>query len=86
MPNAFKMPGSAGDSIAQAARNTRPGFPGGGGGTGYGSGPGDRNARMGPFDILSDTQGVDFGPYLSRILQSIKINLYSSYPRKPARL
>ncbi len=85
MPNAFKMPGSVGDSIAQAARNTRPRFPGGAGGaggTGYGSGPSDRNAHMGSFAILSDTQGVDFGPYLSRIQQSIQNNVYLLAPEE----
>jgi TonB family protein len=80
--NPFRMPGSAGDVIAQAARNTRMGS-GGGGGTGYGvGGPSDRNAAMGPFDILSDTQGVDFGPYLSRVLQSIKANWYTLIPEE----
>jgi TonB family protein len=80
--NPFRMPGSAGDVIAQAARNTRPGLGRGGGGTGYGTGPVDRNAAMGPFDILSDTQGVDFGPYLSRVLQSIKGNWYTLIPEE----
>ena len=42
---------------------------------------------LGPFDILSDTQGVDFGPYLSRVLQSIKMQLVQpASPRKHARL
>ncbi len=78
--NPFRMPGSAGDVIAQAARNTRIGS--GRGGTGYGMGPADRNAAVGPFDILSDTQGVDFGPYLSRVLQSIKGNWYTLIPEE----
>lgn len=81
MENPFRVPGSAGDVIAQAARNTRTGS-GRGGGTGYGMGPADRNAAMGPFDILSDTQGVDFGPYLSRVLQSIKGNWYTLIPEE----
>ena len=74
--NAFKMPGSAGDSIAQAARSTRPRFPGGGGsgGYGYGQGSSDRRERFGGMDILSDTQGVDFGPYLARIHPTIQMN------------
>jgi TonB family protein len=80
--NPFKTPGSAGAAIAQAARNApRVGSIGGGGG-GYGSGNTDRNARMGPFDVLSDTQGVDFGPYLSRVLQSIKNNWYNLIPEE----
>ena len=74
--DAFKMPGSAGDSIAQAARSTRPRFPGGGGsgGYGYGQGSSDRRERFGGMDILSDTQGVDFGPYLARIHPTIQMN------------
>ncbi len=80
--NPFRVPSSAGDVIAQAARNARPRFGNGGGGTGYGTGPVDRNAAMGPFDILSDTQGVDFGPYLSRVLESIKGNWYNLIPEE----
>jgi TonB family protein len=80
--NPFKMPGSAGAAIAQAARNAPRMGASGGGGAGYGRGPTDRNASMGPFDILSDTQGVDFGPYLSRVLQSIKNNWYNLIPEE----
>ena len=79
--NPFRMPSSAGDSIAQAARNARRGAFGGGG-TGYGMGATDRNANVGGFDVLSDTQGVDFGPYLSRVLESIKMNWYNLIPEE----
>lgn len=81
--NPFKTPGTAGAAIAQATRNApRLGATGGGNGAGYGLGPVDRNATLGPFDVLSDTQGVDFGPYLSRILQSIKNNWYNLIPEE----
>ena len=80
--NPFRMPSSAGDAIAQAARNAPRIGTRGGGGSGYGSGATDRNAKMGPFDVLSDTQGVDFGPYLSRVLQSIKSNWYNLIPEE----
>jgi TonB family protein len=80
--NPFKTPGSAGAAIAQATRNAPHMSSGGGGGAGYGMGSVDRNARMGPFDVLSDTQGVDFGPYLSRMLQSIKSNWYNLIPEE----
>ncbi len=80
--NPFKMPGSAGQAIAQATRNASRVGSIGGGGAGYGTGPADRNAAMGPFDVLSDTQGVDFGPYLSRVLQSIRINWYNLIPEE----
>jgi TonB family protein len=79
--NPFKMPGSAGDEIARATRSA-PRITGGGGGSGYGMGPTDRNARIGSFDVLSDTQGVDFGPYLSRVIQSIKDNWYNLIPEE----
>jgi TonB family protein len=79
--NPFRMPGSAGAAIAQAARNAHAGSSGGGG-TGLGMGSSDRNASVGGFDVLSDTQGVDFGPYLSRILQSIKSNWYNLIPEE----
>ena len=79
--NPFRMPGSAGAAIAQAAHNARSGFSGGGG-AGYGMGSTDRNATVGGFDVLSDTQGVDFGPYLSRVLQSIKSNWYNLIPEE----
>ncbi len=80
--NPFRLPGSAGAAIAEATRNApRVGSIGGGGG-GYGMGSVDRNARMGPFDVLSDTEGVDFGPYLSRVLQSIKVNWYNLIPEE----
>jgi TonB family protein len=79
--NPFRMPGSAGASIAQAARNARFGSSGGGG-IGLGMGSSDRNASVGGFDVLSDTQGVDFGPYLSRVLQSIKSNWYNLIPEE----
>jgi len=72
--DAFKTPGSVGESIAQAARSTRRGFGGGTGGTGYGAGTGDRRERVGGMDILSDTMGVDFGPYLARIHPTVQRN------------
>lgn len=80
--NPFKVPGSAGAAIAEATRNAPRVGSTGGGGAGYGRGATDRNANLGPFDILSDTQGVDFGPYLSRVLQSIKNNWYTLIPEE----
>jgi TonB family protein len=37
-------------------------------------------ANTGPFDILSDTQGVDFGPYVERILKTVRENWYPRIP------
>jgi TonB family protein len=44
-------------------------------------GPGQRqkNARMGP-EILSDTMGVDFGPYLAIVVREVKRNWYNLIP------
>jgi len=34
----------------------------------------------GNLEVLSDTQGVDFGPYLSRVLQAVRMNWYNLIP------
>jgi TonB family protein len=63
---------------------------GSGSGAGYGDGSGEfRNlepnfSTAGPI-ILSDTLGVDFGPYLSRIVYIVRRNWYSVIPES-ARL
>lgn len=52
-----------------------------GGGGDYGLGQGQRGSQMmGPAEVLSDTQGVDFGPYLQRILHDVKQNWYLLIP------
>jgi len=38
------------------------------------------NFSIGGAQILSDTQGVDFGPYLARVVYSVKRNWYSVIP------
>jgi TonB family protein len=74
---------SPGSSIAQAARNSvgrgysSPSI-GGGGGSGR-PGVGETHTGSG-IDVLSDTQGVDFGPYLSRVLASVRMNWYNLIP------
>ena len=35
---------------------------------------------MGPLDVLSDTQGVDFGPYLKRVVDNVRRNWYELIP------
>jgi len=82
--NPFRSSGSAGSVIADATRSSHaPRFPrSGAGGAGYGIGPVERNATFGPVEVLSDTQGVDFGPYLSRVLQTVKINWYNLVPEE----
>ncbi len=71
-PN-FGKPSSAGDSIRNAltdAAHSRGGTDVPSGRSGRQSGP----LNLGGAEILSDTQGVDFGPYLRRILSDIKRN------------
>jgi TonB family protein len=76
---------SPGSSIAQAARAVAEHRGGGSFGTGgdYGAGPGGTNARVqGNLEVLTDTQGVDFGPYLSRVLQAVRMNWYNLIPEE----
>lgn len=70
-PN-FGTPSSAGDAIRNAlndAAHSRGGTNVGGGSSRQ-SGP----LNLGGAEVLSDMQGVDFGPYLRRILSDIKRN------------
>jgi outer membrane biosynthesis protein TonB len=61
---------SAGESIRQAAQ----GAARGGGGNFGQNAPVSHDGMNTGVDVLSDTQGVDFGPYLRRILSDIKRN------------
>jgi len=84
IPNAFaRAPLSAGSAIEQAARESaarRAGGMGGGGDYG-GFGAGGRGGSVqGNLEILSDTMGVDFGPYLERVLHDVRINWYNIIP------
>jgi TonB family protein len=38
------------------------------------------SARVGPYEITSDTMGVDFGPYMQRVLHDVKQNWYAVIP------
>lgn len=79
-----QMMKSPGDLTAQAARAVaeRRGSGGtyGGGGGDYGAGPGGRARTLGNLEVLSDTQGVDFGPYLSRVVDAVRRNWYTLIP------
>jgi TonB family protein len=73
------VPMSAGSSINQAAHQSI--RTGAGGNLGeYGLGPQGQGKVGSNVDVLSDTEGVDFGPYLSRVLQSVRINWYNLIP------
>lgn len=76
-------PGQAIDQAARqvAAGRTSPGAGFGGSvGGDYGSGRGGAARVQGNLEVLSDTQGVDFGPYLSRVLQRVRMNWYNLIP------
>jgi TonB family protein len=81
---AFSTPLSAGSAIEQAARAAAANrVAGGGGGAGgdYGVGPArGASSVQSNLDILSDTMGVDFGPYLARVLHDVRINWYNLIP------
>ena len=58
-------PQTAGDAIRQAARNAAQGGPSGD----YGqNAPSQHQAMKAGADIISDTMGVDFGPYMKRLI------------------
>jgi outer membrane biosynthesis protein TonB len=69
-------PGSA---IQQAVRNARAG---GGGGADYDHAPGPHGGLASGAEVLSDTEGVDFGPYLAKILRQIKAAWYPLIPEE----
>jgi len=71
--------GSAIEQAARAAAANRGGY--GGDGGNYGLGMGKKGTyATGPLEVLSDTMGVDFGPYLSRVLHDVKVNWYNLIP------
>jgi TonB family protein len=74
-----RSPGSAIDQAARATAANRGGY--GGDGGNYGLGLGRKpTAAMGPLEVLSDTMGVDFGPYLQRVLHDVRTNWYNLIP------
>jgi TonB family protein len=72
---------SAGSVIQQATEAAAANRSAGGGqGGDFGLGTGAKGRQLGALEILSDTQGVDFGPYLQRILEDVRKNWYSLIP------
>ena len=73
---------SASRAIDQAARQVagNRGRYGGGDEGDLGLGQRQPTARVGPYEILSDTMGVDFGPYMQRVLHDVKQNWYAIIP------
>jgi outer membrane biosynthesis protein TonB len=73
---------SAGSAIEEATRAAaaKRGAGQQGAGGNFGIGQGARGRQMGPLEVLSDTMGVDFGPYLQRILHDVKDSWYGLIP------
>ena len=82
MPS-FKTPMTAGSAIEQAARAAAAnrGRYGGGEGGDYGLSQGRNGAKaLDQAEILTDTMGVDFGPYLARVVDIVRNNWYHVMP------
>ena len=81
IPSFKTGPMSASRSIAEAAQQAAANhgrFAGDNGDLGLGQR--QNAARMGDMEITSDTMGVDFGPYLQRVLHDVKQNWYAIIP------
>jgi outer membrane biosynthesis protein TonB len=82
VPN-FNTQMTAGSAIEQAARAAAEsrGHSGAGQAGDYGMSQGQRGYKaMAPAEILTDTMGVDFGPYMTRIVQIVRENWYTLMP------
>jgi TonB family protein len=72
---------SAGSAIQQATQAAAARRAGGGGQEGdFGINSPAHGRQYGNLEILSDTQGVDFGPYLARVVQEVKQHWYNLIP------
>jgi TonB family protein len=64
------------EQAARAAASNRGGY--GDGGTSFTQGR--QGGAASSLDVLSDTMGVDFGPYLARVKHDVQINWYDLVP------
>jgi TonB family protein len=71
-------PGAAIEQAARAAAASRGGY--GGEGGDFGLGQGRQPGAVGALDVLSDTMGVDFGPYLKHVVDEVRRNWYNLIP------
>jgi TonB family protein len=73
---------SAGSAVEEAARAAAAAHGTGQQGTGgdFGLGRGAHGRQQGELEVLSDTMGVDFGPYLQRVLHDVRENWYNAIP------
>ena len=79
-PN-FSTPSTAGQSIQDAAAAVARNRGGGGGGGGIGATPRHPGLQSG-VEVLSDMQGVDFGPYLKQLKRLIIAQWYPLIPEE----
>jgi TonB family protein len=81
-PDVFKTgPVSVGSAIQEAARAAAGSRGSSAGDTGdFGLGQGKHGREYGALEVLSDTQGVDFGPYLARVVHEVKEHWYAIIP------
>ena len=78
--NAQMTAGSAIEQAERAAAESRGHYGGSGQAGDFGS-PGRSGAKaLDQAEILTDTMGVDFGPYLTRVVQIVKQNWYNIMP------
>jgi TonB family protein len=76
-PSFDNGPQTAGDAIRQAERNAARGPASGD----YGqNAPSQHQAVQAGADILSDTMGVDFGPYMRRVIEATRRSWYPIIP------
>jgi TonB family protein len=78
-PNFGNPNQSPGDAIRKAAQDAAHGSSSGGD---YGQIPSGRQGMGEGYEVLSDTQGVDFGPYIRKILGDIKRNWIPLIPEE----
>src|SRR3989441_6396521 len=71
-------PGAAIEQAGRAALANRGSY--GGDNGDFGLSRGSQARAQGLVDVLSDTMGVDFGPYLSRVLREVRKNWYLFVP------
>lgn len=81
VPFRIASPGSTISQAIQSVANSHgtTSVPFGGGN--YGSGLRPKAATQGNLEILSDTMGVDFGPYLSRLKLTVQEHWYAIMPQ-----
>jgi TonB family protein len=71
---------SASTAVEQAARAAAANRVGGYGDGGTSFTQGRQGGAASSLDVLSDTMGVDFGPYLARVKHDVQINWYDLVP------